>query len=88
MTMLSKVAQHPVHTIVSEIDAITHNKYHQDLTDHENSHYLDSEVWAHNADQDQTAPRSSLIRVYIVCHSIYLFSPHFCIITQDLSPTG
>ena len=32
--------------------------------------FSDRQVWANSADPDQTAPRSSLIRIYTVCHSV------------------
>ena len=39
--------------------------------------FSDRQALANSADPDQTAPRSSLIRVYTVCHSIYIFLTSF-----------
>ena len=41
-----------------------------------NSKYWDIYVWANSVDSDQTALRSSLIRIYTVCHSFYIFWRH------------
>ena len=35
--------------------------------------FSDRQVWTNSADPDQTAPRSSLIRVFTVCYSIGIF---------------
>ena len=36
------------------------------------------------ADPDQTAPRSSLIRVYTVCHSICIFWTYYCVVKPKI----
>ena len=40
--------------------------------------FSDRYAWANSADPDQTAPRSSLIRVYTVCHSVCIVWTHYC----------
>ena len=47
--------------------------YHQY---HKNPKISDGQIWATSADPDQTAPRSSLIRVYTVCNSLCIFWMH------------
>ena len=42
--------------------------------------FSDIYAWANSADPDQTAPRSSLIRVYTVCHSVCIVWTHYTII--------
>ena len=38
--------------------------------------FSDRQVWTNSADPDQTAPRSSLIRVYTACQSVCIFWTH------------
>ena len=42
--------------------------------------FSDRQVWANSVDPDQTAPRSSLIRVFTVCYSVYVFWTNFSIV--------
>ena len=44
---------------------------------HDFPKFSDRQVWANSADPDQTAPRSSLIRVYTVCNSLCIFWMHY-----------
>ena len=58
------------------------NSVHYEMTPiyHKNSKYWDIYVWANSVDSDQTVLRSSLIRIYTVCHSVYIFWRHYCIV--------
>ena len=47
--------------------------------------FSDRYVWANSADPDQTAPRSSLIRVYTVCHSVCTVWTHYSMIEPHIS---
>ena len=42
-------------------------------------------AWVNSAGPDQTAPLSSLIRVYTVCHSVFIVWTHFSMIEQNSS---
>ena len=42
--------------------------------------FSDRYAWANSADPDQTAPRSSLIRVYTVCHSVCIVWTHYSMV--------
>ena len=42
--------------------------------------FSDRQAWANSVNPDQTAPRSSLIRVYNVCHSICIFWTHYSMV--------
>ena len=44
--------------------------------------FSDRYAWANSADPDQ---RSSLIRVYIVCHSVCIFWTHYSMVEQHSS---
>ena len=39
--------------------------------------FLDRHVWANSINPDQNAHSSSLIRMYIVCQSVYIFWMHY-----------
>ena len=47
--------------------------------------FSDRQVWANSADPDQTAPRSSLIRVYTVCHSVCIVWTHYSMVDPHSS---
>ena len=48
--------------------------------------FLDRYAWANSADPDQNAPRrSSLIRVYTVCHSICIVWTHYSMVEPHSS---
>ena len=47
--------------------------------------FPDRQVWTNSADPDQTAPRSSLIRVYTVCNSGCIFWAHYYSIKTSCS---
>ena len=47
--------------------------------------FSDRYVWANSADTDQTAPRSSPIRVYTICHSVCIVWTHYSIVEPHSS---
>ena len=47
--------------------------------------FSDRYAWANNVDPDQTAPRSSLIRVYTVCHSVCIVWTHYSMVEPHSS---
>ena len=47
--------------------------------------FLDRYAWANSADPGQTAPRSSLIRVYTVCHSVCIIWTHYSMVEPHSS---
>ena len=47
--------------------------------------FSDRQVWGNRADPDQTAPRSSLIRVYTVCHSVCIIWIHYSMVKPHSS---
>ena len=47
--------------------------------------FSDRYAWANSADPDQTAPRSSLIRVYTVCHSVCIVWTHYSMVEPHSS---
>ena len=77
----------------------SHARLKNEFTEDEKCHNLtrwlkypkfwDRLAWANSADQDQTTPicsnRSSLIRVYMVCHSIFIFWTHYCMLKSPCS---
>ena len=44
------------------------------------SKFLDRHVWASSVDPDQTVPRSSLISVYTVYHSVCIIWTHYSVV--------
>ena len=50
--------------------------------------FSDRYAWANSADPDQTAPRSSLIRVYSVCHSVSIVWTHYSMVEPQSSNFG
>ena len=44
---------------------------------HNDPKFSDRQAWANSADPDQTAPWSSLIRVYTVCNFLCIFWTHY-----------
>ena len=55
---------------------------------HNDPKFSDRQVWANSVDPDQTGPlllRSSLIRVYTVCHSVYKFWTYFSMVKLNCS---
>ena len=47
--------------------------------------FSDRQFYGNSVDPDQTAPRSSLIRVYTVCHSVSIFMMHYFMVKQPCS---